>query len=1672
MKTSSSLTRFIGLYFLIGIVTAAFANPIDQNQSVQAARRWMEISKNPMGRAVGKIGKTQTYFNAAGEPRFRVVNLEPSGFMVLAVDDALEPVLAFSHEGKFEGQPGNPLFDLLSRDTEERTLRSRGESGAHRRGHPTQTKWSNLTTPPLSMSAATSSTGAAASTSSVSDVCVAPMLQSQWNQNTISSGTTQIAVYNYYTPPFADGDSSNYVCGCVATAWAQIMRFYQWPTAGVGHTAYSISVNGVTQQRALRGGDGNGGPYDWANMVLVPGAGITTQQRQAIGALTADAGVANNMAYAPGGSSAYLSSDKARSVFGYASAVNSLADLPSLLVAIRTNLDAGMPVALSIWGSPGGHEIVCDGYGYNLSTLYHHLNMGWGGASNLWYNLPTIGSYTIVNGCTYNIDPTGQGEIISGRVTRLDGTPLAGITINLTGSAIRSTTTNSNGVYACKGVGNTSTWTVLPQSGSYVFGPIRSVVTTGSSADYALIGDRLADFQAGTSSQTGYLQVNLAPLNAANAGAQWQVDDGAWHNSGELVTSLLSGSHTVAFKTVTGWIAPAKMQVSVNINQLTTCLGTYVAAPTVSNFAGKAGLQGVTDSTGSNARFNYPRGVAMDGSGNVYVADQYNYTIRKITSGGVVSTLAGSAGFSGTADGIGSAARFNEPVGVALDGSGNVYVADASNHTIRKITPGGSVTTLAGKPTVSGTADGTGTAAQFYHPSGVAVDGSGNVYVADQYNHTIRKITSVGNVTTLAGTAGSNGSADGTGVAALFFGPAGVALDGSGNVYVADQWNDAIRAITSAGVVTTLAGSSGNTGSADGLGNAAQFNGPAGVTVDVSGNVYVADQYNYTIRKITPDRNVFTLAGSPGVAGSADGNGNVALFSGPFGIAVDGSGNLYVGDYYNYTIRKITPAAITTPTVTTGAANFATTSSVTLTGTVNPNGVSTTAQFEYGLTNAYGFTAIVTVSPSAGATAQNVSALLSGLQPGVIYHYRLDATNANGMAEGSDATFSTEGVPIVTTGAAISGTSTSATLAGTVNPNGFMSTAQFRYGLTTLYGGTATVLLSPSNGLTAQSLNATLTGLQPGANYHYCMAATNYNGTAFGSDATFTTPVQVSTFAGSPGVSGTTDATGSAALFNGPFGITVDGSGNFYVVDTENFAVRKITASGGVTTFAGHAGVPGSANGTGSAILFGYPTGIATDGSGNVYVADYASIRKITTAGVSNTFAGDLRSSGSVDGSAATARFSFPEGLAVDGSNNVYVADTYNHTIRKITSAGIVSTLAGSPGVLGNTDATGSNAQFNYPSGVAVDANGNVYVADQYNQTIRKITSAGAVSTLAGTPGATGTSDGTGSAAQFYLPVGIAMGENGNLYVADQYNQTIRKITPAGVVSTLAGTIRSAGSADGVGRVAQFNGPAGITMDTTGNLYVTDQNNHTIRKIAQYANPLPTVALLGNDPLTFEASASYSDPGATALDAKGNTLTPSITASTVVPNLPGTYNVRWTATDGLGLTGTALRTVNVVDTTPPAITAPASLTVNATSISGANVAFSTTALDVVSGTVATLNSPASGSFFPLGATTVLTTASDGAGNVAFRPFVVTVIIPTLGAQESVAPQFSVSGTTVNVTVKSSVPTRNYQLQYSTDLTSGTWLNLGSVQIGTGSDLLISNTRNPAVPRCFYRLKLN
>ena len=731
-----------------------------------------------------------------------------------------------------------------------------------------------------------------------------------------------------------------------------------------------------------------------------------------------------------------------------------------------------------------------------------------------------------------------------------------------------------------------------------------------------------------------------------------------------------------------------------------------------------------SDGTGANARFLNPTGVAVDAAGTIYIADGGDHTVRKVTATGVVTTLAGGSGQGGSVDGTGNAARFVYPYAIAVDAAGNVYVTDIGNHNIRKITAGGVTTTLAGTTGVAGSADGAGTAAQFNLPQGITVDAGGNVYVSDTNNSTIRKISTTGVVTTLAGVAAQTGGTDGAGAAARFNYPFGLSSDTAGNIYAADFGNSTIRKITAAGAVSTLAGSAGLSGNADGNGGAARFDHPSALSVDGSGNIYVIDTSNQIVRRITASGAVSTLAGTPGLGGRADGTGATARFFYPAGIAVTASGVAYVADSGNHTLRVVT---------------------------------------------------------AAGA---------------------------------------------------------------------------------------------------------------------------------------------VTTLAGASGLSGVADGLGADALFAYPDGVAVDGSGNLYIADHNNHTIRKMSPAGQVTTLAGAAGVAGNTDGVGSAARFSGPTGVAVDGSGNVFVADAGntSIRKIAANGTVTTFAGISGVGGSADGVGSAARFNAPQGIAVDSAGNVYVADTNNSTVRKITAAGTVTTIAGVAGQNGSLDGAGASARLNGPYAVAVDGAGNVYVADFFNATIRKITATGTVTTLAGLAGQVGLADGTGTVARFNQPYGVTVDAGGNVFVADTYNRAVRKITAGGTVTTLNGPS------------SRFYYPQGIATDTAGNLYVADGDNQGISKGVFIATPPSggavtsvTVAAGQSTSFTLGAAAAQttyqwqgsSDGGATwgnlnnsAPYAGATTVTLTISPATITMN---GYRYRALLTNAAGTSISAAATLTVTD---------------------------------------------------------------------------------------------------------------------------------------------------------------
>jgi sugar lactone lactonase YvrE len=622
---------------------------------------------------------------------------------------------------------------------------------------------------------------------------------------------------------------------------------------------------------------------------------------------------------------------------------------------------------------------------------------------------------------------------------------------------------------------------------------------------------------------------------------------------------------------------------------------TSMPVPGLTLVAGMLGGSGNID--GPTGRFLGPEGVAVDSAGNLYIADYGNDTIRKRTPDGVITTLAGSAGMSGGVDGIGSEARFAQPSAIALDGAGNIYVSD--NNGLRMITPGGVVTTFTQQsgPPLLGLA-------------GLAVDAAGFVYVAGEDSYMVYKILpAAGAVAILAGT-GQYGSADGPAAQATFAYVAAVALDKGGNVYVADRDNCTVRRISPNGFVTTVAGTAGLCGAADGVGAAARFAGPAGIALDPTGAVYVTDEgtysaFNNTIRKISVDGVVSTIAGKVGVNTPVDGVGVAASFADPRGIAVDSSGTVFVADTGASTIRQVTPMG-----------------------------------------------AVTTIAGSLPAT-------------------------------------------------------------GAVDGDGSM--ARFNNPQNVAVDGSGTIYVADTGNNLIRKI----------------------------------TPAGVTTrLAGIAGVDGEADGTLTSATFSSPVGIALGPGGAVYVADAGSHLIRKISPNGTIVTVAG-AGWPTAINGFGYSQPGSLPVAIAVDGSGNMYVADQGMniIRKVSSDGIDSVL----------------TNAAAPMGVAVDSAGNLYVSDSGNQTIRKITTSGQDTVLAGSPGSSGAVDGNGAAASFNNPGPLSVDGSGNVYVADTGNQLVRRVTAAGVVTTIAGRAGSMGVllGDLPGS---LNVPAGMAIDGNGALY--------------------------------------------------------------------------------------------------------------------------------------------------------------------------------------------------------------------------------------------------------------------------------------------------------------------
>jgi YVTN family beta-propeller protein len=888
--------------------------------------------------------------------------------------------------------------------------------------------------------------------------------------------------------------------------------------------------------------------------------------------------------------------------------------------------------------------------------------------------------------------------------------------------------------------------------------------------------------------------------------------------------------------------------------QASTLRKIVLASAAVTTIAGQGLTLGVADGTGSAARFIFPSGAWGDGT-NLYVADSTTNVIRKVVlATGTVSTFAGTTGLPGSADGIGTAASFSDPLGVWGDGV-NLYVADSANHTIRKIVIAtGVVTTIAGTPTISGSADGIGPAALFNFPIGIWGDGS-NLYIADTSNTTIRQIVlATGAVTTIAGTPRCSDcvgfAADGIGPNARFASPLGIWGDGV-NLYIADSGANAVRQLVLATAnVTTLAGVliSEVSNEQDGIGNAAGFISPTGITGDGS-YLYVADNSGQTIRKIEiATATVTTLAGTPRLSGGQDGIGSLALFSAPFGIWSDGS-RLYITE--DGAIRTLTAVTLLQPSllaVTPSSGPAGTDVAVTLTGgnfdpknttiTVAGGGVTASPVI---LTAAGTALTTLTIDPAAAAGARTITVstsagnsnaltftvnagapILTGINPGSGSQgtsVPVTLTGSNLIPGATALNVSGAGITVtavsVTSGTAMTATFVIDPAAATGDRSVTVNTASGTSGAVTFTitppSAPTLGLVTPANGTQGATVPVTLTGTGFISGATSVIASTT--GILVSSVNVISSTSLTATFVlnGAPGAVGISVATAGGSSGSQPFTINANVLGS-----TAAFAVTHVAGTGGF----------GKVDGTGSGARFNQPQFAWSDGT-NLYVSDRFNhtIRKIVQAtGVVTTVAGTPESFGYNDAAGAAAQFFNPEGLWGDGGSNLYVADQGNRVIRKIDlSTGLVTTLAGAQGQFGTTDGSCSAARFGTNlQGLWGDAN-NLYIVDSASNTIRQIALAGCtVSTMAGLAGFSGTTDLPGAGARFSSPMGV-WGDGTNLYISDYTNNTIRQVQIA--LPNNVSTLVTSGGAD------PFQGPYGIWGDGT-NLYVADFNNSRIRKVA------------------------------------------------------------------------------------------------------------------------------------------------------------------------------------------------------------------------------------------------
>jgi sugar lactone lactonase YvrE len=887
------------------------------------------------------------------------------------------------------------------------------------------------------------------------------------------------------------------------------------------------------------------------------------------------------------------------------------------------------------------------------------------------------------------------------------------------------------------------------------------------------------------------------------------------------------------------------------------------------------------------------------------------FSTRRIYSGyAQINTIAGTGTAGNTGDG-GQAltATLYSPNTVKVDASGNTYVV--SDNKIRKINTSGVITTICGTGVAGYSGDGgAATLAKINGVSGIDFDAAGNMYLADAENHRIRKISTAGTITTIAGngTAGTTGDGGAATTASLYY-PIGVTVDAAGNIYVCQGrygTDYRVRKINTSGVITTIAGTGSYGFSGDGgPATAAELYQPYSVAINSLNELLIVDRQNNRIRKVDAAGIITTFAGN-GYSDLGDGGPAFdASFYYPTAIAIDPFKNTYIADNFNNRIRKIDSFGIITTYAGTGDAGDNGDNGPAILSKLNCVGLCTDAGGN-----------VYFADPGANKIKKIHSCGVPSIAP---------VTGTRNICVGSTAIFSND-----TAG----GTwSSSNTAVATID-----ATSGFVTGIGT---GSAIITYTVSGNYALSKLYVGMSAL---SNVTAALTAANDGD---GGPAT-------------------------AAHVAYPTGIAKDASGNIYFVS--NGTIRKIDPSGIITTVAGTDGIGGyiGDGGLATAAYLYNPTGIAVDAAGNIYIADRQNnrIRKINTSGVISTLLGNGSYSESGDGGLAIfATCAYPSGIAVDAAGNIYFTDQGASRVRKINTAGVVTTVAGI-GVYGFSGDGGpaTAAALNQPFGLHIDAAGNLIIADRTNSRIRKVNASGIISTIAGNGENGFSGDGSAAtAATLHFPIGVTTDATGNLYIADASNYRVRKVSVGGTISTIAGNgVYGYSGIGGTPTEAELPSCWGVVVDAAGDIYVTEYEANAVVKITPCNNVSEFEPITGTATACIGATTTLNCTTTGGTWTSGSPTIATVDAAGVVTGImAGTADISYT-------TGTIVRTKTVtINALPEAITGTLSACVGTTTALG----------DATSG--GTWSSGAVGIATVVSATGVITGVAAGTATISY-----------------------------------------------------------------------------------------